>query len=292
MVRSMTGYGRAEAVKDSRRIVFEIKSVNHRYLDLNVRLPRKFSMFEPKIRTLTGKYISRGKVDISVTYTDTEIPAGSLHYNKEIAGKYLFYLTDMQRQLGVSGNISAVDIARMPDVFTIEEEEEDEKSLWKLLEKAAVNAFDAFVRSREEEGERLKSDLIDKAGSLRSVVNFIDLKAPDIVENYRGELYARVQDMLKDAKMDENRVLTEVAVFADKVAVDEEIVRLNSHIAAFCDTLEEGGEIGRKLDFITQEMNRESNTILSKTNDMEVSEKGIELKTGIEKIREQIQNLE
>lgn len=292
MVRSMTGYGRAEAVSAGRRLVFEIKSVNHRYLDLNVRLPRKFSMFEPKIRTLTGKYISRGKVDISVTYTDTEIPEGYLHYNRELAGKYLFYLTDMQRHLGVSGDISAVDIAKLPDVFTIEEENEDEKKLWKLMEKAAVNAFDAFVKSREEEGERLKEDLLDKVSSLRATVNFIDFKAPDIVENYRGELYARVQDMLKDAKMDEARVLTEVAIFADKVAVDEEIVRLKSHIASFCDTLDEGGEIGRKLDFLTQEMNRESNTILSKTNDIEVSEKGIELKTEIEKLREQIQNLE
>ncbi|MCR5304570.1 MAG: YicC family protein [Lachnospiraceae bacterium] len=292
MVRSMTGYGRAEVISGGKRLVLEIKSVNHRYLDMNVRMPRKFSMFEPKLRSLIGKYAVRGKIDVMVTCSDTEVLAGSLHYNKELASKYMYFITDIQRQLGVEGDVTAVDIARLPDVFTIEEEAEDENELWKLLEQAAKKAADAFIRSRETEGARLKEDLLEKVSALRGHVNYIDLQAPEIVENYRGELYARVQDMLKDTKMDENRILTEVAIFADKVAVDEEIVRLKSHMAAFEETLEAGGEVGRKLDFLSQEMNRESNTILSKTNDVEISNRGIDLKTGIEKIREQIQNLE
>ena len=253
MIKSMTGFGRCEICEDNRKFTVEMKSVNHRYLDVNLKMPKKLNFFEAAIRNLLKEYIQRGKVDVFITYED---------------------------------------LARFPEVFSMEEEEPDEEGIWKTLEKALRSAAEGFVTARVREGEALKTDLCAKLDEMKGYVDFIEERSPQIVSEYRQKLTQRVQELLGDVKADESRLLTEVTVYADKICVDEEIVRLQSHISAMKKSLTDGGSIGRKLDFLAQEMNREANTILSKTTDLELSNCGIELKTLIEKVREQIQNIE
>lgn len=292
MVKSMTGFGRYEIEENNRRFTVEIKAVNHRYLDLSMKMPKKLNSFEAAIRNVIKEYAERGKIDLFVSYEDLSEENVTIKYNKDVAATYLKYLNDMQTEFGLDNDIRVSTLSRYPEVFTMEEVEADEDEIWKSLEKALRGALENFVASREKEGENLKNDMISKLDNLLTVVDFIEERSPQIVTEYREKLTAKVRDLLEDVKVDEGRLLTEVTIYADKVCVDEEIVRLRSHIASTKDTLVAGGAVGRKLDFMAQEMNRESNTILSKTTDIAISERGIILKTEIEKIREQIQNLE
>ena len=292
MVKSMTGFGRCEISEGSRKMTVEMKSVNHRYLDVNMKMPKKLNFFDASIRSLLKTYIQRGKVDLFISYEDTAETNFSLKYNQELAGEYLKYLKQMSEQFGLENDIRVSTLSRYPEVFSMEEVQTDEEELWNLLEKALRGACDQFVETRIKEGENLKKDLLDKLDEMLENVAYISERSPQIIEEYKKRLTDKVKEMLGDAKVDETRLITEVTIFADKVCVDEELVRLRSHITTVKNTILEGGGIGRKLDFLAQEMNREANTILSKANDLEVSNHAIELKTEIEKVREQIQNIE
>lgn len=292
MIKSMTGFGRCEVSESDRKFTVEIKSVNHRYLDVNLKMPKKLNFFESAIRSLLKEYAQRGKVDIFITYEDMTEENVSIKYNRDAAEKYLGYLRQISSDFGLEDDIRVSTLSKYPEVFTMEEAEIDEEGIWKTLEKALRGAAEGFVETRIKEGDHLKEDLIGKLDEMGSHVEFIEERSPQIIAEYRRKLTERVQELLEDVKVDESRLLTEVTVFADKVCVDEEIVRLKSHIASTKQALMEGGSIGRKLDFLAQEMNREANTILSKSNDLEISNCGIELKTLIEKVREQIQNIE
>ncbi len=292
MIKSMTGFGRCEVAENNRKFTVEIKSVNHRYLDVNIKMPKKLNFFESAIRAELKNYISRGKVDLFISYEDYTENHANIRYNRELAAEYRKYLRQMQEEFGLEDDIRVSTLSRYPEVFTMEEQNVDEGELWKELRKAIQGAAESFVQTRVAEGERLREDLLQKLDGMLGLVDFIAERSPRIVQEYRQKLEERVKDLLGDAQVDENRLLTEVTIFADKVCVDEELVRLRSHIETTKATLQEGGSIGRKLDFIAQEMNREANTTLSKSNDLEVSNCAIELKTEIEKVREQIQNIE
>ena len=292
MIKSMTGFGRCEFTDEKRKFTVELKSVNHRYLDVNIKMPKKLNFFESSIRALLKEYIERGKVDVYITYEDYTEDNYALKYNSALAAQYLDYLNRMAEEFGLENDIRVSNLSRYPDVLVMEEQDVDEKELWDGLERALRGACEQFVASRIKEGESLKVDLIDKLDHMISYVDFIEKRSPQIMEEYRKRLEDKIKEILGDRQMDDGRITTEVTIYADKVCVDEETVRLRSHINTTKDTLLEGGSIGRKLDFIAQEMNREANTILSKANNIEISDTGINLKTSIEKVREQIQNIE
>lgn len=292
MIKSMTGFGRYEITEGERKITAEIKSVNHRYLDVTIKVPKKLSFFETAVRSELKNYIQRGKVDVFITYEDYTESNICVKYNKEVAAEYMKYLEQMQKDFSLDNDIRVSTLSRYPEVLSMEEQTIDEEELWQLLDKAVKGAAEGFVESRIKEGENLKEDLIAKLDGMLKDVEYIEKRAPEIIAEYRQKLGDKVKEMLADAQIDENRLLTEVTIFADKVCVDEELVRLRSHIEMTKDNLVQGGSVGRKLDFIAQEMNREANTILSKTNNLEISNHAIELKTEIEKVREQIQNIE
>lgn len=292
MIKSMTGFGRCEIAENNRKFTVEMKSVNHRYLDVNIKMPKKLSFFESAIRGELKNYITRGKVDIFITYEDFSESTSGVRYNKEAAEAYLRYLRQMAQEFGLDDDIRVSTLSKYPEVFTMEEQDVDEEELWKELKRALAGASEMFVQTRVAEGEHLREDLIAKLDGMEQLVALIAERSPKIVAEYRQKLADKVKELLGDNTMDEARILTEVTIFADKVCVDEELVRLRSHIETTRKTLTEGGSIGRKLDFIAQEMNREANTTLSKSNDLEISNYAIELKTEIEKVREQIQNIE
>ena len=268
MVKSMTGFGRSERVTDAYKIVVEMKSVNHRFCDINIKLPKKISFFETNIRTYLKKYI------------------------EDVAEKYMGYFEEMSKDFGIENSITPAQLGGFPDVFTVEEQAVDQDELWKIIETSLDEAAKVFVQSRITEGENLKKDMIDKLDGMRAAVDYIEEISPELVEEYRRKLTDKITEVLDNPVIDENRIATEVVIYADKICVDEETVRLKSHISSTKKILEDGGSVGRKLDFIAQEMNREANTILSKANSLDVSDKAIQLKTDIEKVREQIQNLE
>ncbi len=292
MIKSMTGFGRCEVAETERKITVEMKSVNHRYLDVSMKMPKKLNFFEASIRGLLKEYIQRGKVDLFISYEDYSENNVTIKYNRDIAAEYMNYLNQMAADFSLDNDIRVSGLSRFPEVFSMEEKTIDEEGIWKTLEKALRGAAEGFVQARITEGENLKNDLIAKLDEMLGHVAFIEAKSPGIVAAYRANLEEKVRDLLGDTQIDDNRLLMEVTIFADKVCIDEELVRLRSHIETTRATLKEGGSIGRKLDFIAQEMNREANTILSKTNDLETSNRAIELKTEIEKVREQIQNIE
>lgn len=292
MIKSMTGFGRCEVQEADRKITVEMKSVNHRYLDVNIKMPKKLNFFEAAIRSELKNYIQRGKVDIFISYEDYTEANLCVKYNKELAAEYMNYLNQMAEEFSLDNDVRVSCLSRYPEVLTMEEQTIDEEKLWLLLDKAIKGAAEGFVETRIKEGGHLQEDLIEKLNGMLSHVDFIAERSPQIIAEYKQKLEEKVKDLLADTKVDENRLLMEVTIFADRVCVDEELVRLKSHIETTKDTLVQGGSIGRKLDFIAQEMNREANTILSKSNDLEISNRGIELKTEIEKVREQIQNIE
>lgn len=292
MIQSMTGFGRGEVANDMYKITIEMKSVNHRYLDVNVRLPRKLNSFEANIRNMVKKFANRGKVDVFVNLEKLSEGNGVIRYNSEIASAYLEGIRQIAKDFSLSENIDASRLSRYPDVLTTEEEEIDEEQFLSLITDVMNMAGERFQESRAAEGERLIKDVQDKLNYIGSVVDKIEKRYPQLLEEHRQKLTSKVEELLGDTKMDERILATELVIYSDKICVDEEMVRLRTHISHLEDTLAEGDNIGRKLDFIIQEMNREANTTLSKSNDVEVSNLGIELKTEIEKIREQIQNIE
>lgn len=292
MAKSMTGFGRCEVSEGDRKMTVEMKSVNHRYLDVNIKMPKKLNFFESAIRSLLKTYLQRGKVDLFITCEDLSETKGVLKYNRELATEYLSYLNQMAEEFGLENDVKAGALSRYPEVLVMEEAQDNEEELWKLLEEALKGACVQMVETRSKEGENLKKDLLDKLDEMLEHVAFIEERSPQIVAEYRRKLMDKVQELLADAQIEESRLATEVTIFADKICVDEELVRLRSHIEHTKAVLQEKDSVGRKLDFIAQEMNREANTILSKANDLEVSNRAIELKTGIEKVREQIQNIE
>lgn len=292
MIKSMTGFGRHEVSEADRKVTVEMKSVNHRYLDINIKMPKKLNFFEAAIRAELKSYIQRGKVDIFITYEDLTENNVCIKYNKDIAEEYMGYLKKMAADFQLDNDIRVSALSRYPEVLVMEEQSQDEEEIWKVLGRAVKGAAENFVETRIKEGENLRNDLIAKLDNMLSHVEFITERSPQLVTEYKDKLREKVKELLDDTQIDENRLLMEVTIFADKVCVDEELVRLKSHIETTRSTLIEGGSIGRKLDFIAQEMNREANTILSKANDLEISGRAIELKTEIEKIREQIQNIE
>ena len=292
MIKSMTGFGRCEVLKDSRKFTVELKSVNHRYLDVNIRMPKKLNFFETSIRTLLKSYADRGKVDIFITYEDLSQSQVSVKYNAALAAEYLKYLNQMAEEFSLDNDVRVSTLSRYPEVFTMEDASEDEDELWNGLKEALEGAFSQFVEMRTKEGERLKEDILLKLDLLSEQIRFIEERSPQIIAEYRTKLEEKMRELLEDTQIDDNRIAAEVILFADKICTDEEVVRLKSHIQHMKETLEESNGIGRKLDFIAQEMNREANTILSKANDLDISNRAISLKTEIEKIREQIQNIE
>ena len=292
MIKSMTGFGRAEVSDEKRKITIEIKAVNHRYLDVNMKMPKKLCIFESSIRTVLKEYVERGKIDIFITYEDFTDTNVSVKYNDEVAKAYVAFINDISKEFSLENDLKASTLSRFPEVFTLEEQEIDESELWEYVEKALRDALKMFVDARVKEGENLKNDIIVKLDNMLENVSFIEKRAPEIIYEQHARHKDKVSEYLKDSSIDEQRIVTEVTLFTDKICIDEEIVRLKSHIEATKDALINGGSLGRKLDFIAQEMNREANTILSKANDLKTSNHAIELKTDIEKVREQIQNIE
>ena len=293
MIRSMTGFGHGEVSNDkNQKVTVEMKSVNHRYCDISLKLPKKLAMFEANIRNIMKEYASRGKIDIYVSYEDLSETAVSLHYNQAMAEEYMQVFKKMQEDFNIETKITAEALAKYPEVVTIEEVQQDEEVWWELLEAALRQAAEKFVETRTIEGANLKRDLLGKLDQMAADVTFIEERSPQIIAEYRSKLEEKVKEFLEDSTIEENRIAAEVTLYADKIAVDEEIVRLQSHISCMTDVLESDESIGRKLDFMAQEMNREANTILSKSSDVDLADHAIELKTNVEKVREQIQNIE
>lgn len=292
MIQSMTGFGRGEAANEKYKVTIEMKSVNHRYLDLSVRLPRKLNFYEPAIRNQVKEFAKRGKIDIFVSMEQLQEKAESIQYNPQIAAAYLSGISQMADEFSIDGTIQAYQLARFPDVFTKAEEDDNEEEWIPIVTQALRDACEKFAESRRIEGEKLAKDLSEKLDHISDLVDKIETRSPQIVEEYRKKITEKVEQLLGDTQIDENLLATEIVMFSDKICVDEEMVRLRTHVEHVKETLAVGENIGRKLDFLIQEMNREANTTLSKANDSEVSEYGIDLKTEIEKIREQIQNIE
>ena len=293
MIRSMRGFGHGEVSNDkNQKVTVEMKSVNHRYCDISLKLPKKLAMFEANIRNIMKEYASRGKIDIYVSYEDLSETAVSLHYNQAMAEEYMQVFKKMQEDFNIETKITAEALAKYPEVVTIEEVQQDEEVWWELLEAALRQAAEKFVETRTIEGANLKRDLLGKLDQMAADVAFIEERSPQIIAEYRSKLEEKVKEFLEDSTIEENRIAAEVTLYADKIAVDEEIVRLQSHISSMTDVLESDESIGRKLDFMAQEMNREANTILSKSSDVDLADHAIELKTNVEKVREQIQNIE
>jgi len=292
MIKSMTGFGRSEVYEGERKFTVELKAVNHRYLDFYIRMPKKLNFFEASIRNELKNHMQRGKIDVYIGYEDFTEANICVKYNKEIAAEYMSHLKQISEDFGLDYDIRTSTLSRYPEVITMEEQSIDEDELWGHLKKTIDGAVKQFVEARLKEGENLRDDLLAKLRGMIVNVDFIAERAPRLVIEYQQKLTEKVRALLEDAKVDEARLLTEVTLFADRSCLDEELVRLRSHIEATIEALKEGGNIGRKLDFMAQEMNREANTIMSKANDLDVTNYAIELKTEIEKIREQIQNLE
>ena len=271
MIKSMTGFGRSEIVKGNRKISVEIKSVNHRYLEAGIKMPKKLNVFESRMRDLLKKYATRGKIDIFINYEDDSESQVNLKFNQNIADEYMAIFNNMSEKYNLKNDMTVGGLARFPEVITMDEVQEDEEELWHFIEEAMKAALEQFVNTRILEGENLKKDLLGKLDHMEELVAFVEKRSPEIMKEYRSKLESKVKELLGDTTIDESRIATEVIVYADKICVDEETVRLRSHIEHARKCLNEDGGIGRKMDFIAQEMNREANTTLSKANDIEIS---------------------
>lgn len=292
MTKSMTGYGRAQSVIDGFDVTVEIKSVNHRYFEFSSRVPRVYGFLEEKLKSFLQSRISRGKVDCFVQIEALDDMQAVVKVNKSLADGYYKALKEMSEQYNLPADFTAVDISRFPDVLSVHKEEADEEKLWKAVSKVLGNAVDNFIAMRENEGKRLEEDILSRADLILNKVRFIEERSPQTVKEYSEKLLARMQEVLGDVHIDEQRILTEAAVYADKIAVAEETVRLRSHVSQLREMFNSKDAIGRKMDFLIQEMNREANTIGSKAQDVEIARNVLDIKAEIEKIREQVQNIE
>ena len=292
MLRSMTGYGRSQKILGGRDILVEIRSVNHRYYEYSSRIPRSYNYIDEKLKALLKTSVSRGKIEVAVTINNIEGKDTEIAINKGVAEGYVTALRSVSEELGLVDDITLSKLIKLPDVFSVQKTPDDEEQIWKDVSEVTAEALAKFVEMRQVEGERLRSDVIEKADNILSMVGCVEEISPQTVENYRNRLFKKISEILEDKNIDEQRILTEAAVFADKVAVDEETVRLRSHISQLKTMLDSDEPVGRKLDFIVQEMNREVNTIGSKAQDLNVTKYVVDMKSEIEKIREQIQNIE
>ena len=292
MLKSMTGYGRCEKIVGGKKIMAEIKSVNHRYADYNIKIPRYYGFLEEKLRGFVSDKITRGKIDIFVTMESYEESDKDIVLNKELTRNYLDALYTLRDEFGLKDDISVMSVARYTEIFKTERKEEDAEEIWQTVLPVLNEALTEFVSMREREGERIEKDLRERIEYMKTLAQQIDERSPKTVEEYKEKLYAKIKELIADRDIDETRVLTEVAIFADKVAVNEETVRLSSHFEEFYEILSSGLPAGRKLDFLIQEINRETNTIGSKASDVEIAKIVVTLKGEIEKLREQVQNIE
>lgn len=292
MVKSMTGYGREIATVEGYDISVEIKSVNHRYFEFSSRIPRAYGYIDDKLKSLIQSRVSRGKIDVGVTVYRTDGGEMKVEINETLAENYVCALRSAAKKLGIRGGLRLTDVSRLPDIFSLKRETEDEEKVWQCVKLVCDRAIDKFIDMRTKEGEKLKSDVLSRLATIENLVSFVEERSPKTVAEYRERLYQKIQEILGDSKIDESRILTEAAIYGEKIAVDEETVRLRSHIKQYRDILESDEPVGRKLDFLTQELNREANTIGSKCNDIDITKTVVEIKSEIEKIREQIQNME
>ena len=292
VLRSMTGYGHSQKILGGRDIHVEIRSVNHRYYEYSSRIPRSFNYIDEKLKALLKTSVSRGKVEVSVSINNIEGRDTEIAINKGVAEGYVTALRSVSEELGLEDDITLSKLIKLPDVFSIQKTPDDEEQIWNDVSEVTYEALEKFVEMRQTEGERLRADVIEKADNILSMVASVEEISPQTVENYRNRLFKKISEILEDKNIDEQRILTEAAIFADKVAVDEETVRLRSHISQLKTMLDSDEAVGRKLDFIVQEMNREVNTIGSKAQDLNVTKYVVDMKSEIEKIREQIQNIE
>lgn len=292
MLRSMTGYGRSQKIINGRDISVEIRSVNHRYYEYSSRIPRTYSYIDEKLKALLKSSVSRGKVEVSVTINNIEGKDSQIAVNKGIAEGYVTALRSISDELGLVDDLTLSKLIRIPDIFNIQKTPDDEEQIWADVSEVTAEALERFVAMRETEGERLKNDILEKADFIIERVGMVEEQSPLTVEAYRNKLYKKLSEILADKNIDEQRIITEAAIFSEKIAVDEETVRLRSHISQLRDILESDEAVGRKLDFIVQEINREVNTIGSKAQDLNITRIVVDMKSEIEKIREQIQNVE
>ncbi len=292
MIKSMTGYGRAQHQMDGRDITVEMKSVNHRFFEFSARVPRMYGYLEEKLKSFMQGQLSRGKIEVIVTIQSFDAGNVNVAINRELAGAYVEALRELGHEYHLQDDITLSSISRFSDIFTISKEPEDEEAIWLAVKTVAEEALTKFVSMRTVEGERLKDDLLNRLSTIESKVAIVSEQSPRTVAAYRERLTAKIAEVLDDRQIEESRVITEAAIFADKIAVDEETVRLNSHVAQFREILTYNEPVGRKLDFLVQEMNREVNTIGSKAQDVSIAQIVVDIKSEIEKIREQIQNIE
>ncbi len=292
LIKSMTGYGRAQQVIDGRDILVEIRSVNHRYFEFSSRIPRAYGYLDEKLKSFLQGKVCRGKVEAAVTINNIEGKDALIQVNKSIARGYIDALREANEELQLRDDLTLSNLLRFPDTFNIQKTVDDEEEIWNAVSSVAAEALEKFIAMREAEGARLKNDVLTRSGFILENVSRVETLSPETVENYRNRLYQKLKEVLESAEVDMQRIVTEAAIFADKVAVDEETVRLRSHISQLEGLLESDEAIGRKLDFIVQEMNREVNTIGSKCQDVNITKIVVEMKSEIEKIREQIQNIE
>lgn len=292
MLKSMTGYGRTQKIINGRDILVEIRSVNHRYYEYSSRIPRTYNYIDEKLKALIKQNVSRGKIDINVTINNIEGRDTEIAINKGVAEGYVNALRSVADELDVKDDITLSKLIKLPDIFNVQKTPDDEEQLWNDVSEVAGEAIEKFVRMRETEGEKLRNDVLEKTALILEMVQKVEELSPQTVENYRNRLYQKLSEILEGKEIDQQRILTESAVFAEKIAVDEETVRLRSHISQLTDLLDSCDAIGRKLDFIIQEMNREINTIGSKAQDLNITRLVVDMKAELEKIREQIQNIE
>ena len=292
MIRSMTGYGRAEVLVNGRNILVEIRSVNHRYFEFSCRSPRAYGFLESRLKTYLQGKLSRGKVDVNVSIQTVEGSSASVQVNRELAASYVQALRALEEPLGLRDDLSLSVISRFSDIFTVNKETEDEDAIWADVLQVADEATGRFVQMRETEGAKMKEDVESRLDFILQAVEQVEARSPKTVEEYRARLYNKMSEVLGNTQIDEQRILTEAALYAEKIAVSEETVRLRSHVGQFRAILAQGGPVGRKLDSLIQECNRETNTIGSKAQDIEIARIVVDIKSEIEKIREQIQNIE
>lgn len=292
MINSMTGFGRFEGEVNGRSITLEIKSVNHRYTEFNCRLTRGYSFLEEKLKSYITSKVKRGKIDMFVSISEPEDTPTDVVINHNLAEGYINALKELEEKYGITNSVNTVDVGKYPDVLTVKKAEEDEDKVWDDVRNAVDSALEGFLKMRKAEGERLKADVLSRAETIMSIVDEIEKRSPETVEEYKTRLKQKIEEFLGSGEYDEQRVITEVAIYADKVAVDEETVRLRSHFEQLNTYLNSDEPVGRSIDFLIQEMNREANTIGSKVKDAEIAQKVVRIKNEIEKIREQIQNIE
>lgn len=292
MLKSMTGYGRQESLVSGKKILVEIRSVNQRFTDYSIKVPRHLGFLEDKVRNYASEWITRGKVDIYISVENFDEADKDILLNKALAKNYVEVLQQLRDEFNLKDDISVMSVARFSDIFKTERKEEDEEQIWADVKSVMRDAMDAFAAMRSREGERIEKDLVERIDYMKTLAQQVDERSPQTVAEYKERMYTKIKELLEDRDIDEGRVLTEVAIFADKVAVNEETVRLGSHFAEFYNIINSGEPAGRKLDFLIQEINREVNTIGSKAQDIEIAKIVVTLKGEIEKLREQIQNIE